>query len=281
MPRNSDRVIKKIIYIGYLKWHIGILNLFWCWYSRARCSCGTLFDLPLCAEPVIFYQSLQPLATPTSVAKYHWLDTCLRFSQHRSCIHCSKIVPLIMSSLETSASENLDQVMKQRSFIVESLHQIEQRSSSKMRHIAMGVIGLSFTWIATGIIESLACNAIGFLYPAYQTVKAIDSGKPSEASKWLMYWIVFAAFNIVEIFSDTLLSWFLIYFEAKCIFLLWCMAPISNNGSKVIYQNLIRPFILGKAADMSRALAEEQSKNNTASVAGDVVEEAMKKAMWG
>lgn len=146
----------------------------------------------------------------------------------------------------------------------------------KILYIASGVTGFFFAWIASGFIASFVCNAIGFLYPAYKSVKAIESIQKDDDTEWLMYWLVFATFNVFEAFIDTLLFWFPFFFMAKCVFLLWCMAPITNNGSTVIYQNLIRPFVLENEADVDRVL--EMAKKATMSAVADVAANRLQKS---
>ena len=41
-----------------------------------------------------------------------------------------------------------------------------------------------------------------------------------------------------------MLAWFPFYYEAKLVFLVWCMLPIANNGSQLLYKGLIRPFFV-------------------------------------
>lgn len=33
-------------------------------------------------------------------------------------------------------------------------------------------------------------------------------------------------------------------FTEQCLFLLWCMAPVSWNGSQILYRHVVRPFFL-------------------------------------
>jgi len=46
-------------------------------------------------------------------------------------------------------------------------------------------------------------------------VKAVESPQKDDDTQWLIYWVVFGCFNIVEFFSDILLSWFPLYFLTK------------------------------------------------------------------
>lgn len=47
--------------------------------------------------------------------------------------------------------------------------------------------------------------------------KAIDSVEKDDDTQWLTYWVVYAAFGIVEYFTDILLSWIPFYFLLKVI----------------------------------------------------------------
>ena len=59
---------------------------------------------------------------------------------------------------------------------------------------------------------------VGFVYPAFQSWKALESAKGGESAKaggapsqsqsaWLTYWVVFSLFNVVEHLADVLVSW--------------------------------------------------------------------------
>lgn len=45
--------------------------------------------------------------------------------------------------------------------------------------------------------------------------KAIDSVEKDDDTQWLTYWVVYAAFGIMEYFTDILLSWIPFYFLLK------------------------------------------------------------------
>ena len=48
-------------------------------------------------------------------------------------------------------------------------------------------------------------------------MKAVESESKEDDTQWLIYWVVFGVFNIVEFFSDILLSWFPLYFLVKVL----------------------------------------------------------------
>lgn len=107
--------------------------------------------------------------------------------------------------------------------------------------IALGIIAL---YLVVGRAAQFVCNLIGFVYPAYKSLVALETSHKEDDSKWLTYWVVFAAFSVVEFFSDSLMSWFPLYWLAKVVFLLWCSADIPMNGSSIIYGRFIRPVFL-------------------------------------
>ncbi|XP_028416502.1 receptor expression-enhancing protein 5-like [Dendronephthya gigantea] len=182
-----------------------------------------------------------------------------------------------MSAKLQHYKDEINKFLNQDNAFCNGLAKIEEKTKVNRLHIFLGAIGLFSLYLIFGYGAALIVNALGAMYPAYASVKAVESIDKDDDTQWLIYWIVYAAFTVVEYFSDFLFSWFPFYFLAKLIFLCWCMAPISSNGSTFIYHRFIKPFVVKHQSEIDEALNEARSAASSA--ANTAMDQAKNEAM--
>lgn len=118
----------------------------------------------------------------------------------------------------------------------------ERKSGIDRFYIFIGLQGLVATWLIFGFSAQFVCNLLGFFFPAYASLQAIESGSKYEQKKWLSYWVIFGFFACLDSFSRAILSYFRFYWLLKYLILFWMKLPIENNGSIIIYNNLLKSY---------------------------------------
>lgn len=168
----------------------------------------------------------------------------------------SQYYQILVNRLEAIVNDNKSQ-------FTPYFEKAEKLTGVKRIYLAQALLGVLSLYLIVGRAAQFVSSLIGFVYPAYKSLMALETSNKDDDSKWLTYWVVFAAFSVVEFFSDILLSWFPLYWLAKVVFLLWCSADIPLNGSTIIYNRFIRPVFLQHKGKLQGAASNgSPSKTN-------------------
>jgi len=166
----------------------------------------------------------------------------------------------------------LKKTLNEKGLLGDTFAAIEANTGVQRLYVAYGLISITGLWLIFGFGGQLIANSIGFVYPAYASIKALESKVKSDDAQWLTYWVVFAAFSVVEYFAEFLAGWIPLYWLGKSLFMVWCMAPMEANGSAIIYSKVILPLFKKHQGNIDQAIDKATGK------AGDFLDKAVEKA---
>lgn len=164
---------------------------------------------------------------------------------------------------ELTLRGKLEKFLNEKNCVSDLFKLVESKTGVNRLYVFAGVVACLFLLLLTGVADHFIVSLIGFIYPAYSSVKAIQTNNRDSSTKWLTYWVVYGGFVVLEVLGDFLFYWFPMYFLFKCGFLVWCMAPMSWNGSLVIYGRFIEPMSTDLVADASKKAGQFMKEAET------------------
>lgn len=151
--------------------------------------------------------------------------------------------------------DHCDKIAESLPAVLQGLLEKAEKSTKVPRgKIVAGFLGVMCLYLIFGYFAAFICNFVGFALPAYWSMAAIETSNKEDDTKWLTYWVVFAAYSCVDFFVDSFFCYFPIYWVFKVGFLAWCFAPIPENGSIKIYNKVLRPYFLKKQSSIDKAM---------------------------
>lgn len=145
-----------------------------------------------------------------------------------------------MTDTLAKMNAKLDKFLENNPQVDKYLVMAQEKVKVKKIYLVCGLMVMIGGWLIFGHGAALLCNAIGFLYPMYMSIKALETDDKDDDTQWLMYWVVFSFFSVIEFFTDILVYWIPGYWFCKCVFLLWCMSGL--NGAEKVYKSVILPW---------------------------------------
>mmetsp|Transcript_14551 Transcript_14551/g.17706 ORF Transcript_14551/g.17706 Transcript_14551/m.17706 type:complete len:199 (+) Transcript_14551:150-746(+) len=160
------------------------------------------------------------------------------------------------------------QVLRTKLDGIPALAKAEEATKVPKEYLVLGGGLLLFAFVFFGIGAGSLCSIIGFVYPAFKSLQAIESKVRGDDTQWLIYWVVYCFFSMIEVFTDTLLYWIPFYFAFKLAFLLWAMLP-QTKGAKFLYDSFLKDFLKKNESKIDAAL--DDAKRTARSVGSEVV----------
>ncbi|KAL9699320.1 hypothetical protein quinque_002761 [Culex quinquefasciatus] len=145
----------------------------------------------------------------------------------------------------------------------------EKKNDLRTQATVIGGVAIVVLYLAFGYAAQILCNAIGVAYPAYVSMKAIETRTKEDDTKWLTYWVIYGVLSVFEHVSLFLVQAIPFYWLLKCVFFIWCMVPIENNGANFMYHRVILPYFKKYEKRADELL--DQAAGKIKQVAGDVI----------
>ncbi|KAJ8284805.1 hypothetical protein COCON_G00036550 [Conger conger] len=115
------------------------------------------------------------------------------------------------------------------------------------------------------LISRAVLLVFGSLYPAYCSYKAVKNKNVKEYVRWMMYWIVFALYTVVETVTDLTVAWFPLYYELKVAFVIWLLSPYTR-GASLIYRKCLHPLLSSREREIDDYIVQAKERSYTTMV---------------
>ncbi|KAL3188090.1 hypothetical protein MRX96_004314 [Rhipicephalus microplus] len=123
---------------------------------------------------------------------------------------------------------------------------LEWQTGQKRITLFIIMVMLLCIYMVTSENAPLVCSFAIYLIAAYSSFHNIENSSKNDDSQWIIFWLIFGFFNMLDYFTDQIRASFPLFWAFKFLFLTWCLAPTGTNGVTVIYLHLLYPLFLGE-----------------------------------
>ncbi len=138
--------------------------------------------------------------------------------------------------------------------------QLIQEKTGINGYVFIGLLILSLIFVYFNLFENLITNLIGTVYPTFWTIKSIES-KDGKAIHWLIYWIIFSSFILLDFFSGFVVKIIPFYFVMKICFLIWLQWP-ESKGCDIIFSYVINNIFESIEEELDEYVQEVKDVSN-------------------
>ncbi|KAG8916377.1 ER membrane protein DP1/Yop1, partial [Tulasnella sp. 408] len=109
-----------------------------------------------------------------------------------------------------------------------------------------GAVAASLAFLSMIFVNALALpvsNLVGWAFPAFLSMRALETPGHEDDIQWLTYWSVFGFFTFLESFAIRVVLYYVPwYFPIKTFFLIWLQLP-TTRGAHTFYHSVFRPVV--------------------------------------
>lgn len=142
--------------------------------------------------------------------------------------------------------------------ICSSWSQIKDKTGINQYVLIASVVGVVASLLYFGNLEKEITTLTGIIFPAYMSMKALDSKDEEDDKQWCTYWVVFFSFELVECYFElfsfgALHSLIPYYFLIKLVFLIWLFFP-TTQGANFIYEKIFSKVFSKYEVNIDKAI---------------------------
>lgn len=143
----------------------------------------------------------------------------------------------------TTQNENFQDILMKISNEFSDVTPIESLSKALKIHPAYVLLlsfSLLFVPINIGLFPKFFVGLLGFIYPAYMSLKLTHRKNRDSLKQWLTYWVIFGLFELLDGFFMLIFLHILPFFyPIKALFIIWLFYP-KSKGATLLYERLFR-----------------------------------------
>merc|ERR1712121_318483 len=175
-------------------------------------------------------------------------------------INMAATITQISESIFTALEPHAEQVFEKFPQLRDAMESVQKKTGVQKEHVVVGVPATLIGLLLIYLFAPVMVHLIAVSYPMFMTVKAIETPERNEATRWLNYWVIFQFITIFEFVVGFFLAIIPGYYIVKLAFVVWCMAPIKNNGCEVFYRMGGRTLFLAFCAALESVFGAAQEK---------------------
>lgn len=146
-------------------------------------------------------------------------------------------------STSAASRQRLSTKLKRRLADLASLLRLSRSQTLIMLLTGLGLLISHIFFANNHKVPQFIVNALMLYRPVKESAEAIRTESRGDDTKWLLFWIVYAAYALLE---SALLNWlvrvFPFWWAFKIGFLAW-LQDRETNGATTLYLNLLSPFV--------------------------------------